>query len=126
MKSGNKKNNKNASNKNADEVVKSDDVIEFSTIKRMMYALDRFLTKRFMFVLAICFAVFSMSMIGLAFADPTFGFAASPDGAPIEPRGGDLTIQVLLWSLVAVSVFVALLATVCVLRKKRKDKVQPK
>ena len=114
MKNENKKNKKNHNAGSADELR----VVQYSTIKRMLGALDRFLTKQFMLVVAFCTSVIAVCILGLTFANETLGRAATPGGG--DPSG-NMTALIWLWSIIAVMVFVATVTTVYALGRRKKS-----
>lgn len=99
------------------KVTNDSKVVERSTIKRMLNTLDRFLTKRFMSIIAFCTAVISICAIGLAFANTTFGNASSSGSK--GGLGGNLTLETWLWSLIAVFGFIAITTVFYVCGRKK-------
>jgi len=110
----------------ADEEVKASDekdttvVVEYSTIKRMLGTLDRFLTRQFMLVVGLCTAVISGCILGLMFENAVLGHAFSPGGMGSGSGGGDLTTNVWLGSLLAVAVFIIIVAVVINIKKRKR------
>lgn len=92
-------------------------VVERSTIKRMMDTLDRFLSKRFLSVIAFCTAIIAVCAIGLSFTNITIGHASSADA--MKGNGGNLTLDIWLWSAIAVFGFIAIVTCVYYFGRKK-------
>lgn len=96
-------------------------VVEYTAIKRMLDTLDRFLTKRFMLVIAFCLTVVSGCAIGLMFDNKVFAFSSSGGG---DSPGGSLTTTVWLGAIITVAVFIIILTIVHAVRKKKKTRLR--
>jgi len=82
------------------------DVVKYSTIKRMLNTLDRFLTKRYMLIVAFCSAVISICTIALVLTNASISHAVSAGEAGNSGGGGEY--NVILWSLIAAFGFIGL------------------
>jgi len=93
----------------------------YSAIRRMLNSLDRFLTRRFMFILAFCTAAISMCVIGLSFTN-TVGSSAASGGNSGEFTGNNLTLSIWLWSIIVVCLFIIVVTSVYVWGRRKNVK----
>lgn len=94
------------------------DVDKYTNIRRILGTLDRFLTKRFLFIVALCTGIMSVCVICLSLTNVTSGQAFAP-GANSTSRSGDLTLSTWLWSIIVVCAFIAIMTSVYAWGRKK-------
>lgn len=98
--------------------------VKYSNIKRMLGTLDKFLSTKLSLVLGICTLAIASCSLGLFFSNAGSSSAASK-GGNTSGGGGDITLNTWLWSILALFVFLAVLAIIhAIVRTRSKKKAE--
>jgi hypothetical protein len=95
--------------------------VKYSTIKRMLGTLDKFLSKKFVFLLGLYFVAMALCMGGLFINNSGTGSAAS--GSAVSGMGPDIALNTWLWATIAVATLLAIFLVIYIIAKRRSSPV---
>lgn|GEM_PF-4054082 len=87
--------------------------VKYSTIRRLLGTLDRFLTKKFALILAVCATLIAACSAGLFINNSAVNAASD-----LPSTGGDIALNTWFWAGIALFAFVAVLSTVYFLSRR--------